>query len=64
MINGEAARIAVIDIASLLAERGVDPQRVRAAVAVNGRVVPRRVWDETRLKDGDEIEIVAPVGGG
>lgn len=63
-INGVAERIAALDIAALLAERGIDPARVRAAVAVNGRVVPRRVWAETHLSEGDAIEIVAPVGGG
>jgi sulfur carrier protein len=63
-INGAAENIAVSDVAALLALRGIDAERVRAAVALNGRVVPRRAWRETAVKDGDEIEIVAPVGGG
>lgn len=63
-INGTGEHIAAASVAALLAARGIDPQRMRAAVAVNGRVVPRRAWDATALVDGDEIEIVAPVGGG
>jgi sulfur carrier protein len=63
-INGEAARIAPVSVAGLLTARGIDPERVRAAVALNGRVVPRRAWADTALTEGDEIEIVAPVGGG
>jgi thiazole synthase len=34
------------------------------AVAVNGQVVPRRLWDETRLGFGDEIRLVRAVAGG
>ena len=63
-INGAAEHIGAANVAALLAARGIDPQRMRAAVAVNGRVVPRRAWDATALANGDEIEIVAPVGGG
>ncbi len=34
------------------------------AVAVNGEFVPRGKYAETRLTDGDDIEIVAPMQGG
>lgn len=34
------------------------------AVEVNKRLVPKRQHEETRVKDGDEIEIVTLVGGG
>jgi sulfur carrier protein len=63
-INGEASQVSVATVAALLAARGLAADRVRVAVAVNGRVVPRRAWGETTLGAGDEIEIVAPVGGG
>lgn len=38
--------------------------RVRVAVELNGRVVPRESFDKVVLKDGDSLEIVTLVGGG
>jgi thiazole synthase len=49
-------------VAGLLQLMGVDPARV--AVERNQDVVPRRTWAEAALHEGDEIEIVAFVGGG
>ncbi len=49
-------------VASLLAGMGVDPARV--AVERNRDVVPRRTWGEAPIADGDQIEIVAFIGGG
>lgn len=34
------------------------------AVAVNGTVVPRSSWQETRLSDADRVEILTAVAGG
>jgi sulfur carrier protein len=34
------------------------------AAAVNGEVVPRRLWAETVLNDGDQVEVVTAVQGG
>ena len=34
------------------------------AAAVNGEFVPRSQYAETQVQDGDEIDIVKPVGGG
>jgi sulfur carrier protein len=34
------------------------------AAAVNGDVVPRRSWDVTLLRDGDQVEVVTAVQGG
>jgi thiazole synthase len=52
----------VLDLPSLLAERGMNPDAV--AVAINGRVVPRRTWPEVTLADGDRIDVVKAVAGG
>jgi thiazole synthase len=49
-------------VAALLASMGVDAARV--AVEKNQDVVPRRTWAEAPLSDGDQIEIVAFIGGG
>jgi sulfur carrier protein len=34
------------------------------AVAVNGEVVPRGSWPDTRLTDGDRVEVVTAMQGG
>lgn len=34
------------------------------AMALNGRVIPQARWAETRVTDGDEIEIVRAMSGG
>ena len=34
------------------------------AVAVNGDVVPRHAWSETRIADGDEVEVLTATQGG
>ncbi|HUW51420.1 MAG TPA: sulfur carrier protein ThiS [Sulfuricella sp.] len=36
----------------------------RLAVECNGEIVPRSRFGETRLADGDKLEIVVAVGGG
>ena len=49
-------------LSALLEEAGVDPRR--AAVALNGKVVPRGDLAATAPTDGDSIEVIEPVGGG
>ena len=34
------------------------------AAAVNGDVVPRRLWAATEVRDGDLVEVVTAVQGG
>ncbi len=34
------------------------------AVAVNGDVVPKSAWEDTRVGDGDVVEIVTAAAGG
>jgi len=62
-INGTEEKLAAANIAELLAARGVADGR-GLAVALNGAVVPKRLWPETRLRAGDDVEIVRPFGGG
>lgn len=31
---------------------------------VNGEIVKAKAWQETRVKDGDAVELVSIVGGG
>ena len=62
-INGEERRVpAGLTVAQLLAELGVDPQRV--AVERNLAIVPRSTVSDVAVEDGDLYEIVHFVGGG
>lgn len=51
-----------ITVADLLAQFDLSPQRV--AVEVNQQLVRRALYAQTRLRDGDRVEIVTLVGGG
>ena len=63
-INGIDEEVAATTIAQLLAARGIDPAARFLAVAVNGAVVRRAIWDEAALQAGDAVEIVRPLQGG
>jgi len=39
-------------------------RREYTAVAVNREITPKTGYAGTRLKDGDKVEIVRPMGGG
>lgn len=63
-INGEAAELqegaTVGDAAATL---GVEPGR-GVAIALDGEVVPRGQLDDTVVREGQRLEIVAAIGGG
>ena len=62
-LNDKARSLAAgQSVADLLAARGVSPQGV--AVALNGAVLPRGRWAETRLNDGDELHLFTAIAGG
>jgi len=63
-VNGEARPFAADSIPALLAIEGVAGGSRALAVAVNGRVVPRRAWTDVTLAPGDDVEIVTPFAGG
>ncbi len=37
---------------------------IKIAVAINSEFVPRSTYSKRKLDDGDQIDIVKPVGGG
>jgi thiamine biosynthesis protein ThiS len=49
-------------LAVLVDALGMKPDRV--AVELNRDIVPRSLWSETQLHEGDRLEIVHFVGGG
>ncbi len=51
-----------MNIVELLDHLGV--RRDGVAVALNGEVVLREEWEQTRIRAGDHVEVVHMVGGG
>ena len=63
VLNGESRSLATtLTVLELLQAEGLGERRV--AVEVNGEIVPRSRHGESRLRDGDRIEIVHALGGG
>ena len=63
ILNGEPCEIPEsIALGRLLQDLDYEP--VRVAVALNLEFVPRSAYADTRLKDSDQVEIVAAVSGG
>jgi thiamine biosynthesis protein ThiS len=62
-LNGDALEVpAPLTVSELLARLDIDSRRV--AVEHNLIVVKRAAYDNTIVRDGDEVEIVNFVGGG
>ena len=62
-VNGQARRFEPgANVVRLLEALELSGKRV--AVEKNGEIVPRSRYAETRLADGDAVEIVVAVGGG
>jgi sulfur carrier protein len=61
-VNGERREISSASVDALLGE--LNYEGTHFAIALNYDVVPKSRWAETRLKAGDEIEIITPRQGG
>ena len=61
-INGEEKNISSINLAELLLE--LEIVSPHCAVALNQEVVPSSKLKQTKIHDGDNVEIVHAVGGG
>jgi len=62
-VNGQKQRFEPgTNIAQLIDAMALTGKRI--AVERNGEIVPRSRHAETRLADGDQLEIVVAVGGG
>ena len=62
IVNGEPREVASTRVDALLGE--LEYEGTHFAIAVNYDVLPKSRWAETRLKSGDEIEIITPRQGG
>ena len=61
-VNGETRAVSAANVLALVTELGLDPRKV--AVERNLAIVPRSLYGDTALTDGDRIELVQFVGGG
>lgn len=62
-VNGEAYDLPeAITVAELLERVGLGDQRI--ALELNREIVPRGEYANTKLAEGDRVEIVRAIGGG
>jgi thiamine biosynthesis protein ThiS len=61
-INGKNEQVAPCTVAQLVRQRGLKPEAL--VVEHNQRIVPQAQWAETRLQEGDVLELLRFVGGG
>ena len=61
-INGEETSAAGMTLSEYLATTSFNPQRI--AVERNGEIVPRSMYGEVVLEEGDSVEVVSFVGCG
>lgn len=62
-VNGEPQSCAnQTPLPDLLEQLGLNPRLV--AVEYNGEILHRQFWSDTRIEEGDRLEIVTIVGGG
>jgi sulfur carrier protein len=61
-VNGAEHELEAATLAAAL--NALDYDATTVATALNGHFVPRRKREETKIAEGDRIEIVAPRQGG
>ncbi len=63
IINGKEQSFSEsLTLVKLVEQLGMKGDRV--AVELNREIIPRAEWPQTKLNDGDRLEIVHFVGGG
>jgi sulfur carrier protein len=64
-LNGEERELPPgVSLAAAVEAAGAPAGRRGIAVALDGEVIPRDRWDDTRLDDGQRVEVVQAVQGG
>ncbi len=61
-LNGQEYETDAKTVMALLEELNIHPERV--AVELNLKIIRKRDYGNTEIKDGDTIEVVSFVGGG
>ena len=63
IVNGEPRQIPPAStVTDLVTSLNLAPERL--AIELNLSILPRHAWPETRLQQGDRLELVHFVGGG
>ena len=64
-LNGQPVELqAGATVADAVIEAGADGERRGVAVAVDGEVVRRAEWEQTRLRPDQHVEVVRAAQGG
>jgi sulfur carrier protein len=64
-LNGKPLELrAGATVADAVIEAGANGERRGVAVAVDGEVIRRADWDDTRLRPDQHVEVVRAVQGG
>ena len=63
-LNGESEPLVAATVYELLQSKNIGPENKGVAVALNGTVLPRKRWVDTRLSAGDTVDIVTAFVGG
>jgi sulfur carrier protein len=65
VLNGERRELASdATVREAVTASGAPREGRGVAVALDGEVVPRRLWDEISLSEGQRVEVVQAVQGG
>jgi len=63
MINGKAQQLsAAQNISEIVSSFCKNPKHV--ITELNGTIIPAQAWADTKVNDGDALELVSFVGGG
>lgn len=61
-LNGGSREVAAASVAALVEELGLHPATV--LIELNGLALHRSEWEQARLKEKDQIEILKVAAGG
>lgn len=62
VVNGKERAVSATTLAGMLMELGLAETRI--ATAIGGEFVPRAARETCILREGDKVEILAPMQGG
>ena len=64
-VNGEVKEVRLnINVYDLLIALELEPIQAGIAVAVDREVIPKAAWQETKLRENSDVEIIRAVQGG
>ena len=65
VLNGEGRELAAdATVREAVSATGAPSEGRGVAVALDGEVIPRGLWDEVALREGQRVEVVQAVQGG